>query len=854
MLLQCRHPATGRSPLHVAARHGRAELCSLLLRWRADAHAEELNGATPLALAALHRHAGTAKLLVAWRAAPGATDFRGRNALHLACCVGDLDVLCLLHAAAPEAVHAVDDEGHTALHYAVGRPGTVRNEQVVEKLMEWQCDPSLEGQDGFSTVRFATETIRDPATSMMLAEHRGSPAGQTAAAADPLLAPLSGGAGPEDAAAASTTAAELHRLREAWADQQEAIARLERQLRERGDSGQASARDGSAAADFSSQPEPAGTAAVASAPADRSSSTAAEAISAAAPSGPCGDMVRAAAGELADSVLATTTAAASVPVDALVGTAARAPEVPLALASVTTPDAAALEPASITLAHAAVAAKVPAGGPLDEVAPPAPLGTIPTPEASAATAPAGSTLDAAAAPASVRIATAPVVEAARANALASIDSESTVVKAVSAPTSGTPDAPASALTSTAIPEVSAPASSTADAASLALASTTPYPAAKVSASSITPDVAALAPASITLAPAVEAAKAPVGEPLDAAAPLDPVGTTPATSAAAATAASAPAGSALDAAATTAPASSTPAPAVELASALEGTTPDATLLALVSTLPASAVEEASAPRSSPDAVLAQAPASTTPTPAPATPASALVDGNAAAAADVPVPASTTAAPAAAAPPVDRTTGSVAAAATAAVAARRWRGRVAPASLVALSVKELGAELDDIHSKHPYIVGAGQEHPLRCWLERAREAVGRGEAEAAGELLQKVRDGISIEASRIQCAFDHFDTDGSGTVDASEFGHMCACLGLDNDLNDADLDANGTVSFKELQRFVGERGGLQRLLARRRGAVAAGRAGADGVFVGARVLAAHPGRTSGAAFGRRAVGGR
>ena len=57
-------PQTGRTSLHIAARHGVNECVSILLRNGSDVEAQDKNGATPLALAAWQNHCGVVKTLV----------------------------------------------------------------------------------------------------------------------------------------------------------------------------------------------------------------------------------------------------------------------------------------------------------------------------------------------------------------------------------------------------------------------------------------------------------------------------------------------------------------------------------------------------------------------------------------------------------------------------------------------------------------------------------------------------------------------------------------------------------------------------------------------------------------------
>ena len=57
-------PQTGRTSLHIAARHGVNECVSILLRNGSEVEAKDREGATPLALAAWQNHCGVVKTLV----------------------------------------------------------------------------------------------------------------------------------------------------------------------------------------------------------------------------------------------------------------------------------------------------------------------------------------------------------------------------------------------------------------------------------------------------------------------------------------------------------------------------------------------------------------------------------------------------------------------------------------------------------------------------------------------------------------------------------------------------------------------------------------------------------------------
>lgn len=95
----------GRTPLHVAASDGRADVASLLLDRQAEPNAMEqdgpLTGFTPLHAAAAEGHAEVVRLLLSRGAKPGLEDARGKTALDVAERAGHAAVVEILRPVTP---------------------------------------------------------------------------------------------------------------------------------------------------------------------------------------------------------------------------------------------------------------------------------------------------------------------------------------------------------------------------------------------------------------------------------------------------------------------------------------------------------------------------------------------------------------------------------------------------------------------------------------------------------------------------------------------------------------------------------------------------------------------------------
>ena len=119
---------TGRTALHVAARHGHADLARLLLARGARADALYTGNRHPLHEAAAGAHAAVARLLLEHGAAADPRDEAGYRPLHVACMAGAREVAeCLLDAGA--AIDAAGNDRFQPIHHAAqdgGSAGLIR--------------------------------------------------------------------------------------------------------------------------------------------------------------------------------------------------------------------------------------------------------------------------------------------------------------------------------------------------------------------------------------------------------------------------------------------------------------------------------------------------------------------------------------------------------------------------------------------------------------------------------------------------------------------------------------------------------------------------------------------------------
>ncbi|XP_052747582.1 histone-lysine N-methyltransferase EHMT2 isoform X2 [Bicyclus anynana] len=108
----------GMTGLHLAAQHGSAAVCALLLQGGAAVDARDSGGWTPLVRAAEHKHHAVVKLLLEHGADPSASDTEGNLAVHWCALSGDARCLSLLLRAAPHTLDTPSAHTDTPLHVA----------------------------------------------------------------------------------------------------------------------------------------------------------------------------------------------------------------------------------------------------------------------------------------------------------------------------------------------------------------------------------------------------------------------------------------------------------------------------------------------------------------------------------------------------------------------------------------------------------------------------------------------------------------------------------------------------------------------------------------------------------------
>ncbi len=117
--------ARGRTPLHLAADRGHADVAEALLAAGADANAKADDGSTPLHLAAEGGRADVAEALLAAGAAANARDDYGSTPLHRAAWMGHASAADVLLTAGAD-LHAKADGGRTPLDMACYTPPSTR--------------------------------------------------------------------------------------------------------------------------------------------------------------------------------------------------------------------------------------------------------------------------------------------------------------------------------------------------------------------------------------------------------------------------------------------------------------------------------------------------------------------------------------------------------------------------------------------------------------------------------------------------------------------------------------------------------------------------------------------------------
>ncbi len=147
----------GYTPLHWAtmfAHHG--EITKLLLAFKADPNAANVDGDTPVIFAIrnrlnITRNTDILDLLLTNNAKVNATDDNGAMPLHIAASQGRKEfVVLLLEHGAKKYVNTADKQGNTPLHYA-GRSG---NTDVESLLIKYGADETIPNDEGLAMENF----------------------------------------------------------------------------------------------------------------------------------------------------------------------------------------------------------------------------------------------------------------------------------------------------------------------------------------------------------------------------------------------------------------------------------------------------------------------------------------------------------------------------------------------------------------------------------------------------------------------------------------------------------------------------------------------------------------------------
>ena len=146
LLAECNNPNEVdyyyRTPLHYAASQGSVEALSLLMKAGAMVDAQDFNELYPLSLAIYGNHLEAVKFLVKAGAKLNKQSFKKLTALHMAL-EKNINPQIALHLIQSGAnVTAVDEDGNTALHYAVG----IKNLEIVKAMIKAGAD--LEHENG----------------------------------------------------------------------------------------------------------------------------------------------------------------------------------------------------------------------------------------------------------------------------------------------------------------------------------------------------------------------------------------------------------------------------------------------------------------------------------------------------------------------------------------------------------------------------------------------------------------------------------------------------------------------------------------------------------------------------------
>ncbi|XP_046353562.1 serine/threonine-protein phosphatase 6 regulatory ankyrin repeat subunit B-like isoform X3 [Haliotis rufescens] len=147
-----------KTPLHMAAQSGQMEVCSTLLKIKADPNATDERGQTPLHLAAESDHSDVVKLFLKYRpelVTMANTDENGMTCAHIAAAKGSVAVVKELMRFNKHIVTTARNRTNDsqALHLAAAGG----HKAVVQALLEAGASPTDENGDGMTAIHLAAK-------------------------------------------------------------------------------------------------------------------------------------------------------------------------------------------------------------------------------------------------------------------------------------------------------------------------------------------------------------------------------------------------------------------------------------------------------------------------------------------------------------------------------------------------------------------------------------------------------------------------------------------------------------------------------------------------------------------------
>jgi len=155
---------TGKTPLHLAVRYGRAGVVQQMLARGNDVNVKDRDGRTPLHLAAIGDQPECAALLLARAASLTATDANGATPLHLAVLENRPRMVQFLIDRAAR-INAEDNGKRTPMHYAA----FADNAAIIDLLAKGGARLNLPDKDGVTPLLMATKEKRVNAVKALLA-------------------------------------------------------------------------------------------------------------------------------------------------------------------------------------------------------------------------------------------------------------------------------------------------------------------------------------------------------------------------------------------------------------------------------------------------------------------------------------------------------------------------------------------------------------------------------------------------------------------------------------------------------------------------------------------------------------